>query len=222
MPQRFAIEAQALTAPRPLVLNSGTKVTRQQAINFEDGLDAVANPTSSRVDVGLAAAGHGADKHTDIQRSLFIPGRALHPEAAVEDSNVPLASRWGGLQFQDSGVQEIAGCLVPPILDYASGNLTLKLWWSRDGAEASASVIWGYIYSDIADGAAADVSDSSGTTTVATPPAQRVLMATTLSTSLSYTVGQAIGLRISRESQTDAFTGAVILFCVEITYTATQ
>jgi len=115
---------------RPAVMNSGTLLARQRALNFEDGLDAVLNNTSKRIDVGVAA--HGASKHTD--RTVKIPLIPLLP-TAVSDAHGSLNDRTH-IEAADGVDTSVYYAMLHKPIDYVNGGFTLKFSLTVNGASA--------------------------------------------------------------------------------------
>lgn len=166
-PHRRSHEVTGWDEIRPAILSAGTRLTaRFVDTNYEDGIDAAVNTTSRRIDVGLSAGGHGADKHTNITRYIWLPASAF---IAVEGSPAlaGVGSSANGYEkmpawAMDGASAETVMTVIRMPADWDAGAVTPTLHWAPSDGNAG-NVRWQVLPAYIA---AADQIDEANAATL--------------------------------------------------------
>ena len=156
---------------RPAVMNQGTLLARERSTNFEDGLDAVLNTASRRIDVGIAASGVTAAKIADRTRSIWVPISAAvldigTPALALVGSGTDKIRAWA---FDGTASERITfdEVVLPQDILAASTVIALIHWAPSDGA--AGNVKWQFNYAFLDSDDQVDESYTAILATTATP-----------------------------------------------------
>lgn len=182
------------------------------------------NPTVAATHSGSAhhTQAHGASDHTDRTRHIWLPAPAWHSVDPATLTNAGSNTIPRMVWKLDAASEEGLGTTFLLPEDYASGNLTAKLYYGMESATSGNVVIRTQCLGP-ADGASYDAANDVDTTqTVGVPGTAELLDIHTITTTWAVTAGDMLIMFIRRlgADASDTATGDMDFFGVEIEYTA--
>jgi len=198
--------------------NSGTLLDRYRGTNAEDGLDAVVNAAEKRIDLGLADAGHGEDKHTDrtVFSPIFIPAAAFLTALGTPtlQDNDDVRQEW--LLATGEGVS--GGSFTAPT-DWVSGNINFYIVWATAGHTNSGDVAWRFRRSAWISEGESPAATANQDTVDASPAATNTTAITAALGSTPSAAGDTILFGVQRLAAGDTMTGDAAFLGVIVEFT---